>query len=430
MRLGFKTTKVFAAVVAFTSFAISSGVEAEEEFRTTCYEEELPKLPFSTGLNSRVWCYREMENERLVFSPENNGEIRPETAMLVKADGSLEFASRVRGKVTFHRAPKNSFNPLGVPLDPESTPQFRRLLKRSRIKGVEKLVGFFHEHGKVDLNPMKLEAGVAKASVPAAALPWRGYWWPYSAGLLHTGAESPLAKYDSFVNARAPFRRAESQQWEADHQGSGVTWAGHCHAWAAASILEPEPKAPVFDAVTKLEFKVSDQKAYLSIQQSCPKIAFFGTRFDGDPGDVRDDVDPITFHKVLTTFIAGLGKPVLVDTMVDRAIQNSVISGYTMSIVELGPGRFHVSADVTLHLYDHERIEEPGVARTMLTRYAYYVSTDEAGEVVSAKWSSKNPDFLWVPLAPGNCEDQNPFIESRWTNEILKLPKAMNDPGF
>jgi hypothetical protein len=365
-----------------------------------------------------------MGSERIIFSPNHDGTVRPETAMIEKADGSFEFASRVRGEVTYHRLPKGSFNPLGVPLDPETAANFTRVRNRSRIDGVEKLVGFFHEHGKVDLNPMKLAVGVAKVSVPETALPWRGYWWPYSAGRLHTGSDSPLAKYDEFVNARAPFRRAESQQWEADHQGSGATWAGHCHAWAAASILEAEPKTPVFDAVTNLNFKVSDQKAYLSIQQSCPKIAFFGTRFDGEPGDVREDVDPITFHKVLTTFIGGLGKPVLVDTMIDRPIQNSVISGYTMATVELGPGRWHVSTDVTLHLYDHELVEEPGVARTMLSRFAYYVYTDEAGEVVSAKWSSKNPDFLWVPLAPGNCEDQNPFIESKWTNEILKLPKV------
>ena len=70
--------------------------------------------------------------------------------------------------------------------------------------------------------------------------PWSGYWWPIAKGELLQG---PLQKHDTLTRRRA-------HQWERQHNPPGNNvpeWHGYCHGWAAAAILEREPREKVLN---------------------------------------------------------------------------------------------------------------------------------------------------------------------------------------
>src|SRR4051794_36543091 len=96
----------------------------------------------------------------------------------------------------------------------------------------------------------------------AQAKPWSGYWWPSQRGELvkprDAANPSPLAKYD-----RAKGAHAEEWERKMRYDPGLPKWDGRCHAWAAASALEPEPKHDV--TVNGVHFTVRDIKALLTL---------------------------------------------------------------------------------------------------------------------------------------------------------------------
>src|SRR5262249_48164658 len=78
----------------------------------------------------------------------------------------------------------------------------------------------------------------AQSEEPAAAFtPGSGYWWPHKEGRI----VGPLSKYDQTTPG------AKAAAWEQQHHPKATAegWAGFCHAWSAACVLEKEPKAPI-----------------------------------------------------------------------------------------------------------------------------------------------------------------------------------------
>jgi hypothetical protein len=43
------------------------------------------------------------------------------------------------------------------------------------------------------------------------------------------------------------------------------------------------------------------------------------------------------------------------------------------------------------------------------------------GRPKSGQWLGRNPDFLWLPLAPGDCRDKNSVVHESWLKEIHRL---------
>jgi len=214
-----------------------------------------------------------------------------------------------------------------------------------------------------------------------------------------------------------------AQDWEMRrHYYTGVNWEGHCNGWAAASILRKEPKWPIKDPYSDVTFTVADIKGLWIERDYCPRIAFFGSRYWGDGGDPRD-IYPHVFHKVLVHYIGELRKPVLVDIRPDPSVENRVISGYEMTIQEVAPQTYLVDNYVMIHEYDNDLQDKVGIAPGSRHHFRYYLMTDEKGDPRDGYWLSLNPDFLWVPLSPGDCEDKNEVLEEFWINEILKYEK-------
>ena len=378
-----------------------------------------------------IWCYRDLASPagaRIVYNIDSRGTTRPELSFIVERDGTIAHASRLAGEVTFHRT-KGEFNPFGVPTEqPKDAARVDAPRSATLSRSLMRTIGVYQQVERIPVREAELKEGTFKVSVAKENLPWKGYGFPLKSGKLHNGENSPTAKFDKFVLSRTQSNPG-AQDWEKkNHYFSGVKWSGHCNGWAAASVLRKEPRASVMDPQTGIVFEVADLKGYWVEHDYCPRIAFFGKRYWGKGESEQSDIKPAEFHNVITYYIGELKKPVLVDLHSDESVQNRVYSGYTMEIDKRGKHRFKVTATMTVHDYDQAIGNGIGVAKSRKIEYKYTLKTDDSGRVIDSDWESENPDFLWVPLAPANCDDSNPGLQERWIEEILRLPPRVPAP--
>lgn len=154
--------------------------------------------------------------------------------------------------------------------------------------------------------------------------PWTGYWWPY----LEEGISEAAEKYELATEKRGALA------WEFSHHGAetpGVqSWWGHCNGWSAASVLFPEPKAPI--ARNGIAFSEGDQKALLSEIGQEVSADFFGLRDDtDDPSSPSfQDIFPNQFFLVLTN-VVGKGHSLIMDRYTGAQVWNQPIAGYEIA---------------------------------------------------------------------------------------------------
>lgn len=372
-------------------------------------------------VHQQMWCYKQVTAPRratLIYNADQS-VLRPELAVLVDESGTVTHASLLKGKTTVHKINGARFNPLGVPL---KAPADGRLLPMKTdavfIASVDKVLAYLMR-GEGSYYSMRIRPGNFSAiAVTADQVPWRGFWWSFAGGMLHNGPDSPLAKYDRFVMARTG-QPSLAQIWESvRHAPDGNPWSGHCNGWAASSIMRPEPKAPITDPVSGVTFSVGDQKGLLATQDFCATTAFFGSRFNGWRGEDKDDIYPGDFHNVILYYIGQLHKPVAMDRHSSPAVDNHVASAYTMDIKREGD-HFAVNTTLTMHKYDAGPDKPPGPAPDYKREFKYLLWLGSKGEVIKARWLNENPDFIWVPLAPFECEEANPYVTEQWIDQIF-----------
>lgn len=392
---------------------------------TACYRIVSTETPFanqSEHPSEKIWCWRDLPDRgaKLVYRVDEAGETLPELSFVVERDGSITHVSLVQGRRTFHRVSGN-YNPFPVPITPPESAE-RVLLPQSigttsvasSNGALEILTAQAPDFAEITIRA----SGTSSANVPAENLPWRGFWWPHSSGKLHRGEKSPTAKFDQFVRARTG-SPSGARAWERrNHEYTGISWAGHCNGWAAAAILRPEPKEAITDPLTGITFTASDMKGLLSERDYCPEYLFFGTRYRGRARDNRADIRPVDFHNTIAYYLGVLKKPVLMDIKSDAPVENRVVSAYEMNVSQRGANSFRIATTLTIHTYDTKVTEEPGTAPSFTRTYTYDIQTDAEGHPVKGSWVSANPDFFWVPLAPGSCSDANPFVTERWIQAI------------
>ncbi|MES2856751.1 MAG: hypothetical protein V4692_12845 [Bdellovibrionota bacterium] len=389
---------------------------------TECYRLQLGDDPIADEARSevsKIWCYRALENPRgatLIFNVDVDGHTRPELSMLVEADGTTTHGSRLGGQLSIHKL-KSDWSPLPAPLTPPAgAEKVEQPITPSSAESSDKALEVFMANPSIPQDIAIRSEGVYIVSVAQDLLPWRGYWFPHKSGRMHSGSNSPMAKFDRYVAKRSG-RNPGAQRWEQNrHAYSGTDWAGHCNGWAAASIMNKEPLGPWTDPLTEVKFEVIDLKGILIERDYCPEMLFFGHRYRGgnDLGDIR----AIDFHNTLTYYVGKLGKPILTDIRRDLPVENRVISGYKMNVVSVGENIYAVTADVTIHEYDSAFTNDVGMAPIKPRTYKYKIWTDAFGKVTKAQWISANPDFIWVPLAPGTCNHQNPAVDEKWVRTI------------
>jgi hypothetical protein len=401
---------------------LPQGLLADEPAR--CYQfqfNQSPEAAADAQSRSETWCYRNIQGRAgsLFVYNGDHGEVRPELAFTVGSDGVITHGSLAGGKVTTHKVRSEAINPFPVPLtEPENLPAVEP--EPSLLATADAVLATLDE-ADVAIEQLAITEGTFSAS--ASSIPWRGYWWPYQGQPLSNGVNSPLGKFDRFVQARTGSNPG-ARPWEhANHRFRGTWWEGHCNGWAAAAIMRPEPRVARRDA-SGITFSVSDQKGLLAENDYCANVAFFGNRNYGRPGDDPRDIRPHVFHRAITYHIGSLRKGVAYDYRPDPVVDTHVISGYNMTIRRAGGNAFHVTVRLTSHRYDGSITNVPGPAPAYTRIYSYTLQTDGRGNAVSGTWQSENPDFLWVPLSPMNCSRNNQRMQSNWVETVLRLPTA------
>ena len=309
----------------------------------------------------------------------------------------------------------------------------------------------------------------------AEKTPWVGFWWPYTANGIASGAGgggSPAGKYDA---ARGGTRN--SQSWEVSQHGAGVPgvqgWWGHCNGWCVAAALFPEPKEAV--KVNGITFGVADIKALLTEAGMEASADFYGNRVDWG----RDynspklgDVIPNQFFLVLTNYMGKLRQPVLIDRYTTNQVWNQPLAGYEFAYPSpadyIGedpenPGVFRIKMSGTIWwgedgvgpgeltnpfnfqddrhftkrtlkmelwldgpvVFSGDRVKSSG--NVLMVRQGEYL--------VGGAWknggygSNTHPDYMWVPfsiLKPTTYS--NPQIDLAWIKKHI-LSGGVDDPS-
>ncbi|WP_409478811.1 hypothetical protein [Pseudobdellovibrio sp. HCB154] len=425
----FKFIKRFVVIIA--SF-YSAHVFADAQ--PACYSFTVPEGPEADAAvveTKETWCYQQLSSPMgtlYVFNVDAE-KVVPELAFTMDPDGVMTHGSLKQGVRSVHKVLAKDFNPFSIPYNEPKhmkaeVPQYLdqqlmssanetlRVLSTSTAP-VEKIV---------DLESLEMDTG--EITEESDIKPWRGYWWAYNGRRLSNGSNSPMAKYDRFVKARTGSNPG-SQAWEnSRHRYHGINWEGHCNGWAASSVLRAEPSASKYDDQSNTTFSVSDQKGLLAETDYCVKIAFFGNRYRGSNSNPRD-IGAALFHKTLRYYIGTLKKPIAVDYKQLEPVDNHVISGYTMKIKQTGARTYAVTAKVRIHKYDKSPSSDPGEAPSYIRTYSYRLTEASDGSLTGS-WTSSNPDFLWVPLASVDCNNNNPRINHDRIQEMLDLPVVMS----
>ena len=172
--------------------------------------------------------------------------------------------------------------------------------------------------------------------------PWSGWWWPAKTGDLVLGYRSELGalvKHDQ-VDGKQASQWEQHTYYHFDPQGA--PWWGHCHAWAAASVLEPEPLHDVPHG--GMVFHVGDIKGLLSEAHYSDHATFAGQRFNGNPGDDFQDMYPLLVWYVLRQSINLNKTPIIFDLNPGPEVWSYPVYKYQLSFQPIDAASYQSEA--------------------------------------------------------------------------------------
>jgi hypothetical protein len=240
--------------------------------------------------------------------------------------------------------------------------------------------------------------GIEEAT--AITIPWSGWWWPAKTGSMvlgYRGEPGALVKQDRLTGK-------QSATWEQHtyyhFNPAGADWWGHCHAWAAASLLEKQPVHDVFTAGTP--FHVGDLKALLTEAHYSDRATFFGKRFNGQPGDDPQDMSPLLVWYVLRKFVAQDKTGVVFDLNPGPEVWSYPCFKYQLSYQPMGNGSFLGQLSIWVATFQ----VHPDVVGTVPEKHDYTFTFQANGSQLifgSDHWTGRSvddhPDFAWYPTA-------------------------------
>jgi hypothetical protein len=266
----------------------------------------------------------------------------------------------------------------------------------------------------------------------ARTKPWSGYWWPRASGDIL----APLRKYDQLTGKA-------SVQWELKHfppGGNTPYWAGLCHGWASAAVLDQEPKqarnvtAPANRQPVHLS--VGDQKGLLSASHTLDVCNTFGDRYgDGLGPEDFHDMAPDVLWRLLKLYIKDQGTPLIIDIEPGDEVWNHPVYGYRIQYSPQGSAGEQLAR---LELWLADDWVPPDFVGTKV-RYQTHTFTFRLanGSVVmgSARWVGPSlqdhPDFAWYPHV---VRPENPEIDYTSIKQIAGIsgsgqPSQPSQPG-
>lgn len=304
----------------------------------------------------------------------------------------------------------------------------------------------------------------------AAKVPWAGYWWPYRGNGIATGRYNssgiaPTTKLDRIYRTGG-----EASRWETSHHGTrrnggSAGWWGHCNGWAAASIMNPEPRSMIDR--DGYNFTVADQKALLTEYWMQSDSDFIGTRVEEGEGTADPsfwDVSPAQFHLTLTNVLGREHRSFVVDRYTGAQVWNQPLVAYQVAPIRssdyLGPDPkrrsiYRINVTTTIWwvndligpntLTPNFRWQTSAHFQKRTLRYELWLDAppkfDARGRLVSSgeiiltelgnggRWkngtslavlNNSHPDFMWIPMeAVSSTGRKNPSIHDEWIEDNI-----------
>ena len=249
--------------------------------------------------------------------------------------------------------------------------------------------------------------------------PWSGYWWPMLENGYNLYANNgPMQKYDQYLAANGV--RGGAQAWErANHYTNdrANSWWGHCHAWASAAILAPEPRAVNRSGVN---FNVNDVKGLTTALYYEPTFTWLsGNRVD-NPNDrssaAYQDIAPAWMDYLLRYYVRYYKYPFIMDVNADSQVWNYPVFAYNRTSTVYAGGIEDVTTTVWYSSPDWNATGTKYFSKT----YTYRLQSGTLGQ-----WSGTSvhdhPDFAWVPTGKRPGTGTNPHVTERNVEAITGL---------
>jgi hypothetical protein len=285
-------------------------------------------------------------------------------------------------------------------------------------------VDFIRVRARRDL--IRIRAGLSQQPISGrepSKMPWSGWWWPtrrFPPPMAAAGG--PLDKFDQYI-AGLGLPPPGAGSWDAiNHYKPGCPWCGHCHGWAAAAILEPEPTRPI--RVGMIDFTVGDLKGLLTEAHCTDAYDLIEGERDTVTGTGDDQLKATTFHRVLLDWVMN-GEPVIMDRTKKAEVRNHPVYRCQMTTrPDLSdPRKTHVTAK----LWFVSAWVSPDYVGTRAFQMAYqYWITGDFQNPSEGDWegSSLNdhPGFIWRPAYVNYDSRRNPNPAVRYYDPyILQL---------
>jgi hypothetical protein len=195
------------------------------------------------------------------------------------------------------------------------------------------------ESAKIDQYHAKVSGFSAKATERQAKIKeinaWlathpNGDWRNETFGKRYLELDNELTKVKNelktllTMDTATEFDKIKHGQGEFGVQG----WWGHCNAWSAAAIMDPEPRRAA--TVNNINWRIGDVKGLLTESWMEHRSSFFGTRCDsGDFTTVEcKDVTPAAFHIYFVDQISNKDRSFVIDRFSGDEVWNQPIRGY------------------------------------------------------------------------------------------------------
>jgi len=227
---------------------------------------------------------------------------------------------------------------------------------------------------------------------------------------------SPTEKYDIYMgNYHFPLK----QEVDSLARNGIYEWEGICHGWAAATIHhdEPEPKTVINPDGIEVFFGSSDIKALLSYAYSkviLKESEIIGKRCGYTENEgldfCLDDLNPASFHVVITNKIGLKGESVILDVDHFNEVWNHPITDFETKVLKMyssPEGRIGIF-ETTL---EYVEVVEKNSWERQKTLYGqikfnYKLEMDQDGNIRRGKWLSFNrPGFMWSLSELKNLDD-------------------------
>lgn len=265
-------------------------------------------------------------------------------------------------------------------------------------------------------------------------------WWDTDDGKRYNALRDEIETLSTEVEAVA-ITIDTATEYEVFSHGSmqfGVqNWFGHCNAWAAAAIMEPEPRHEVtVDGVT---FTAGEVKALLTEAWMEINSSFYGTRNeDHETEEGRQeisyrDMTPAGFHILFADQIGKRDKSFVIDRFTGSEVWNQPVTAYRSKVEPLYTGDVALDREVVYTSYSGARATEQKrgtqkVFPILVTTTIHWATDGLPHEALTVPLNAEIDDetFRDHYAIREMYDDQ---IEMRTLTYELWLDKPMSDPS-